>query len=402
MINSRYEKTLLGDLVSTMHQGINTAADKIEYSSSGMPIIQSRNFTSGKLDVQKAKFLGTTDVKKYGKKYIAKKGDVLFSNIGTVGKSVVVNDCPDFMFAWNVFLIRPKHDLISNIYLQYYLSYLLKLGAYEPYFTGGTVKFLNKKTISSFNIPLPPLSEQQKISEILDAADELIQKDQLLIDHYTTLSESLFLDMFGDPIANPMKWEKIKLEKLGKITSGSTPSRGVEEYYQGDIPWVKTTEVKGKTITKTLESISELALRNSSCKLNPSGSLIVAMYGQGKTRGQIGRLGIDAATNQACAVIPPSNLMNFEYLFSLLKLSYVDLRSLGRGGNQPNLNCGLIKSYSISNPPINLQRQFAERIVIIEKQKQQAEVSLEQSNNLFNSLLQKAFTGELTKKDQSS
>jgi len=229
----------------------------------------------------------------------------------------------------------------------------------------------------------------------LDAADLYRQKTKALIAKYDELSQSLFLDMFGDPVINEKGWDVIALQKLSNISSGSTPSRKNKSYFDGDIPWVKTGEVNGNLILDTQEKISVEALANSSCKLYPSGSIIIAMYGQGKTRGQVGKLGIEATTNQACAVIPPSDKINFDFLLELLKLCYNDLRDLGRGGNQPNLNTGLIKSYKALLPPLELQDQFATRIQAIEFQKSQAEKSLEKAEELFNSLLQRAFNGEL-------
>ena len=119
------------------------------------------------------------------------------------------------------------------------------------------------------------------------------------------------------------------------------------------------------------------------------------MYGQGKTRGQIGILGIEAATNQACCVLRPSNKMDFQFLYYNLSMLYHDLRSLGRGGNQPNLNLGLLKNYELINPPLSLQTQFAKQVQMIETQKQQAQQALAKSEDLFQSLLQRAFKGEL-------
>lgn len=287
-------------------------------------------------------------------------------------------------------VITAKQNLVLE-YLMYYLNHTdLNL-----YINGATRGKLTKSSLESIQIPLPPLPQQQKIAAILDAADVLRQNDKALIAKYDELTQALFLDMFGDPVSNPKGWDKVKLEEISKISSGSTPSRENESYYKGEIPWVKTGEVNGKVIYSTSEKISEEALKNSSCKLYPKGSLIIAMYGQGKTRGQIGMLGIDATTNQACGVLPPSDKMNFNFLFQLLQLNYEDLRSLGRGGNQPNLNSGLLKSYEVLNPPIELQNQFAERIALIEEQKAIAQASLVKSDELFNSLLQKAFKGEL-------
>ena len=222
MIVSNYKQVKLKEVVLAMYQGINTAADKVEYTEKGLPIIQSKHFTSGELSLEDTKYLSKKDVEKYGNKYIPENGDVLFSNIGTVGKSIVIENNSEFMFAWNVFLIKPNQELVIGGYLYRYLSYLSELNAYERWFTGGTVKFLNKKTIGGFEIPLPPLEEQKKIAEILDAADSLRQKDQQLIEHYTALSQSLFLDMFGDPVTNPKGWEMLSLDIMADfITSGS-------------------------------------------------------------------------------------------------------------------------------------------------------------------------------------
>ena len=259
-----------------------------------------------------------------------------------------------------------------------------------------TVKHLSVKKIKDIKIPLPPLDHQKKIAAILDAADAYRQKTKALIEKYDELTQSLFLDMFGDPVTNPKGWEKIKLEEIGKISSGSTPSRKNAENFNGDIPWVKTGEVNSKIILDTEEKISMSALSNSSCKIYPAGSLIIAMYGQGKTRGQVGLLGIEACTNQACAVLTKSDKANFMFLYKLIQMSYDDLRSLGRGGNQPNLNSGILKKYLVINPPIDLQTQFADRVQAIEEQKAQAQASLAQAEDLFNSLLQRAFKGELT------
>lgn len=290
------------------------------------------------------------------------------------------------------YVIQANENL-NGKFLYYFLdSYVEKLREQS---IGGVIKYIKLGNLTDAEIPLPNLATQQRIAAILDQADAIIQNNRAIVQKYDALTQSLFLDMFGDPVKNEKGWEKIKLGDLSQISSGSTPSRLNDNYFSGNIPWVKTGEVNGKIILDTEEKITKEALENSSCKLYPKGSLIIAMYGQGKTRGQIGFLGIDATTNQACAVIPPSEKINFNYLFKLLKLNYEDLRSLGRGGNQPNLNSGLIKSYEVINPPITLQNQFAERIQAIEAQKEQAQLELAKSEELFQSLLQRAFNGEL-------
>jgi len=257
-------------------------------------------YTPGDLDKSKYLRLSNRTLTKLA--FLDKKavsfpsGTLLVACIGDIGKLGITTQ--DSSSNQQITGIKPNSNTDVN-----YLFYWFKHNKKHVQFiaNNAVVPILNNRRLEQVKIPLPPLAEQQKIAAILDAADALRQKDQQLIDHYTTLSQSLFLKMFGDPVTNPRGWGEIKMGELANISSGSTPSREVDEYYQGNIPWVKTGEVNYTEITKTSECISEKAIKDSSCRLYPVGSLIIAMYGQGKTRGKVGKLGIKAATNQACA-----------------------------------------------------------------------------------------------------
>ncbi|TDE51437.1 restriction endonuclease subunit S [Flavobacterium sp. GT3P67] len=321
-----------------------------------------------------------------------KKGTLLLAMYGSVGKTAIAKI--ELSTNQAILGINLKDEKQLNIkYLRYWFLTIKEQLLNRA--VGVALSNISLGIVKDLEIPLPPLPAQQKIANILDKADELRQYNKQLIKKYDALTQSLFLDMFGDPVKNEKGWEKIGLGEISKMASGSTPSRTNENNFKGNIPWIKTTEVNGKIINDTLEKISEEALENSSCRLFPKGSIVIAMYGQGKTRGQIGILGIEAATNQACCVLKPSNKMNFQFLYYTLSMLYDDLRSLGRGGNQPNLNLGLLKNYELINPPINRQNQFADRVELIETQKLQVQEALAKSEELFQSLLQQAFKGEL-------
>ena len=130
-------------------------------------------------------------------------------------------------------------------------------------------------------------------------------------------------------------------------------------------------------------------------KIFSVNSLLIAMYGQGKTRGKSARLGIEATTNQACGVILPSSAYSTGYLETFLHTNYETIRNLGRGGNQPNLNLSLVRGLKVIFPPLDLQNQFAKQVEEINKQKSREQELYEQHDDLFNSLLQRAFKGEL-------
>lgn len=160
------------------------------------------------------------------------------------------------------------------------------------------------------------------------------------------------------------KYHMEKIKNLCKLGSGGTPSRSCSQYYKGTIPWVKTGEVINDEIFETEEHITEEAIKNSSAKLYPKGSLIIAMYGQGDTRGRTAKLGIDATTNQACAVLHDidNSIVSTDYLWYFLQGRYHDLRSLASGNNQPNLNAGKINNYDVVVPPMDIQNEMVAHI----------------------------------------
>ena len=214
-----------------------------------------------------------------------------------------------------------------------------------------------------------------------------------MIENYKCKSQ--FIEMFGCVKNNKKHYEVKKIQDITEVVTGSTPSRKEASYYGGDIPWVKTGEISKQYIWNAEECITQKAIAETNCKLLPENTVMIAMYGQGKTRGQAGLLMIKAATNQACAAILPSNKFNSLFLYRQMDLMYDELREMGRGGNQPNLNLSMIKNFEVLFPPIELQNEFAQFVQQVDKLKFEMEQSLTELENNFNSLMQKAFKGEL-------
>ena len=143
------------------------------------------------------------------------------------------------------------------------------------------------------------------------------------------------------------EWEKRKIDDISDVTSGGTPSRSIDDYWGGGIPWVSTSQINFNEIFYSNEYISQKGLDNSSAKLFPIDTILIAMYGQGKTRGKIAILKIEATTNQACAALIPYKSINSSYLFHYLSGKYEVLRRLSNDGGQKNLSGGLIKKLVI-------------------------------------------------------
>jgi type I restriction enzyme S subunit len=181
-------------------------------------------------------------------------------------------------------------------------------------------------------------------------------------------------------------------------TSGSTPSRGIKLYWQpAEIPWVKTGEVNFSTINATEEAISKIALAECSLTLLPPQSVLVAMYGQGKTRGQSAILEIEATTNQACFAVLPNETWEPDFLYFWFMASYQDLRSLSenRGGNQANLNGALLNALKIPAPDKEVQKSIVQQVKAalseIETMERTSKTMLADIEQIPNRILAQAF-----------
>lgn len=225
------------------------------------------------------------------------------------------------------------------------------------------------KDLARLPLALPSFPEQQKIADCLDSADALIaaqgRKVEALRAHKKGLMQQLF-PQEGETqprrrfpeFEGTGEWIEDTLGNLFEITSGGTPERSREEYWNGVIPWITTSLVNFNVISVASEYISEVGLKNSSAKIFPEQTILLAMYGQGKTRGQVAMLGMRAATNQACAAILPRKGINQNLVFLNLASRYEELRGISNSGGQENLSQGLIKGLSFSYPsdPVEQQR----------------------------------------------
>ena len=161
--------------------------------------------------------------------------------------------------------------------------------------------------------------------------------------------------------AMPEGWAKTTLGEIASWSSGGTPSRSEPSYYGGDIPWIKSGELNARYVTRTEENITEAGLAGSSAKLFPSGSVAIAMYGA--TIGKTAILGVDAATNQACAVgIPEIGVSSSTFLYRLLQNEKDAFIAKGKGGAQPNISQAVIKSHEIYLPPLAEQTRIAAKL----------------------------------------
>lgn len=280
----------------------------------------------------------------------------------------------------------------SEIYTPYIGHFLQsKFNILNGRTTGTTIPHVERRRLEELEFPYRPLSEQRRIADILDKVDAIRRKRQQSLKLTDDLVKSQFIEMFGDPVTNPKGWPIAKVGDLADVFTGGTPSRNKLDYYIGNIPWVKTGEIEQGLIFNAEERISEKALKETNCKLLPVNTILVAMYGQGKTRGQAGILKIKAATNQACAAILPNDSYNTDYLHQYLRIQYEALRGLGRGAQQANLNLSMVRDFPVLNTPLTLQTQFAAFVGQADKSKFTMQRQLSEIEILSSALKQKFF-----------
>jgi type I restriction enzyme S subunit len=268
--------------------------------------------------------------------------------------------------------------------------------------TGASYPAVSDKIIKESRIPLSPLEEQKKIAAILDAADDYRQKTKALIDKYDQLTQSLFLDMFGDHLNNSKGWDIVELNTVVElVTKGTTPTSLGDKFSDSGIKFLRAQNVlDGKVIID--EDILFIDKKTHFTKLKRShirkGDVLLTIAGT------IGRTAIvevneELNCNQAIAIIRLGNSTIHPIFLCYFFASNGAQSQFSKGkvtATISNLSLSQIKKLQIPTPHISIQRKFAERVAQIEKQKQQAEASLIKAEELFSSLLQRAFKGELT------
>jgi len=341
-------------------------------------------------------------IKKEGliKSRFVKPGDFLLTNSMSFGRPYIMKTSGCIHDGWLVLSSDSKK--VDQDYFYFLLGSPTLHNKFKSLAAGAVVKNLNIDLVKGVKVPLPTLPDQKKIAAILDAADAYRQKTKALIAKYDELTQSLFLDMFGDPVINPMGLKKTKLGELLEITSSKRIFKN--EYVDFGIPFFRTKEIvelsKGNKISLEL-FISEQRFNEIKSKfdLPKVGDILLSA---------VGTIGVMWVVNTKepfyfkdgnLVWLKTSLVKNLNSTYLKMTLEYLieyEKYKLAEGGAYNALTIAKLKNFTVLMAPYHIQNQFAERVQVIEEQKSQAQASLEKSEDLFNCLLQKAFKGELT------
>ena len=368
------------------------------YSATGIPFFRSQNVYNDRLVYDDIKYISEEVHQKMKGTEVLANDLLLNITGGSLGRCAVVPaDFNRGNVSQHVCIMRPV--LVEPKY--FHALVLSSCFAKSMKITGSGREGLPKYNLEQMGFPLPPLTEQQRIVAAIEhwfaLIDQIEQgKADLQIIIKQTKSKILDLAIHGKlvsqdpndepaiellkrinpdftpcdnghytqlPFETPQNWSWTTLGKIGKWQSGSTPNRLNKDYYNGNIPWLKTGDLNDGYITHIPESITEKALNETSVKLNPTGSVLIAMYGA--TIGKIGILTFPATTNQACCACEVFNGIDKEFLFLFLLSHREEFIKMGGGGAQPNISKEKILNTYIPLPPFAEQKRIVNTVNVL-------------------------------------
>jgi len=401
-IPKEWEVVKLSDVAEDIYYGITAKAVE---NKTGLKMLRTTDIKDYTVDWGSLPFCEVTEKRGDIQRFLLKEGDLIIARAGSTGVSVLVEtDFDDVIFGSYLIKIRLTKK-VDPKFMRYFCQSRLYWGHIASSQAGSTLKNISLPVLKSLNIPLPSsIEEQRKIAEIPSTVDEAIQKTDDIIAKIGRLKKGLMQELLTKGIGHkefkdteigriPKDWEVKNIGDIAQTSSGGTPNRAKKEYYNGNIPWVKSSELKDNIIYDTEEKITGEGLQNSSAKILPKGTLLVAMYGA--TIGKTGILGIDAAMNQAICAISPNKIFDLNFLKHCIIFGRERLVSISSGGAQPNISQEIIRAFKIPLPSLQEQQRIAEILSTVDEKLEtlkQEKVKLERIKQWF---MEELLTGRM-------
>lgn len=337
----------------------------------------------------------TMEAVKSSSSNIIPAGSVVIATRVGLGKAVIVAQDTAINQDLRGLVVKNPHEVLADYLFWWYLSAVHLVIAAG---TGATVQGVKLPFVSGLTIPVPPLEEQKRIVELLDAATVHVNELVACYEQARTHANNLFTSVLREALESNPDWPVKTLGEVARWGSGGTPQSGVATYYGGDIPWCVIGDLTEGDVWLTQKSITEAGLLNSSAKIVDVGAVLIAMYGA-----SIGRTGVvrtRMATNQAIAfAYANQEIVHSDFLLMFLQSQKQRFIDAGQGAAQPNISQLVLKEWPISLPPLAEQKKIVVRLDSM-RSKTSEMVSLYNAkliaaSNLRQSILEAAFAGEL-------
>lgn len=382
---------LIKDICSSITDGSHNPPQGIDTSSYLM--LSSKNIFDDEITLDQPRFLSKEDFENENKRTKVKCGDVLLTIVGTVGRvAVVPNNLPSFTLQRSVAVLHPDEDVCSGRYLMYALRG--KRSYIESHSKGVAQKGIYLKEVSGIDLPVPSKEVQEQIIEKLDKMNSIIKSRQLELEKLDELIKARFVELFGDAIYNDKDWKTDTVDNLcEEIYGGGTPSKAHSEYYEdGDIPWVSSKDMKTDVLIDSQIKINQLGVDNSTAKIVPINSVIMVIRsGILKHTLPVAINAVPITVNQDLKVFIPGERVLTRFLAVQFKMHEKDILSGVRAVTADNIEFNSLKQRKLIVPPIELQKEYVSSLEQIDKSKVAVQKALDETQLLFDSLMQKYF-----------
>ena len=318
-----------------------------------------------------------------------KPGDFLLSNSMSFGRPYILKIDGCIHDGWLV--LRDENNVFDKKFLYYYLSAPITYKRFKSMAVGGVVNNLNSDMVRKVRVPIPSQEEQHQISDRLDKVSNLIFLRKQQLAKLDELVKARFVEMFGDPVSNPLNWPTAELGKRCEIITGNTPSRAEPENYGTFIEWIKSDNINTPStfLTEAQERLSEIGFQK--CRFVESGSLLMTcIAGSLNCIGNVAVVNRRVAFNQQINAITPTH-DNVLYLYWLMILSKPTIHRTINMALKGILSKSQLSSIKFPFPPLPLQNQFAAFVERVDQQKQTVQQSLEKLELMKKALMQEYF-----------
>jgi type I restriction enzyme, S subunit len=378
-----------------------------EESDEGPIFLGIKNITDdGRIDLSDVRHVSENQFPKWTRRVTPSAGDVVFTYEATLHRYAVIPTDFRGCLGRRVALVRPNTSLVDSRYLLYYFLSSAWRGVIEGnVMSGATVDRIPLERFPEFPVELPSLAVQKRVVAVLSNYDDLIENNRRRMALLEDSARQLYREWFvrlrfpgheHTPIVDgvPQGWSIGSVSDFYETSSGGTPSRKIPEYFTGDIPWVKTQELNNGFITETSEKITEDALKNSSAKLFPKLTVLIALYGA--TVGELGITAYTAATNQACcAVLMKDPRGHFTHAFLFFRENKDVLVNLSAGAAQKNISQQIVRGVPMLMPTTALMSTFTEIVSPVFEQILNLQLTNQKLRQARDLLLPRLMSGEL-------
>jgi type I restriction enzyme S subunit len=378
-----------------------------QFKNSGIKLLNVGNILkSGQIDLTKTdRYLDPTEVSEKYRHFLVDEGDLVIASSGisidddqllrTRGAFIENHHLP-LCLNTSTIRFKAKKEISSIRFLKHWLNSREFRVQITREVTGIAQKNFGPSHLKRLKISLPPLEVQEHIADILDKADAIRRKRRQAIQLAEEFLRSVFLDMFGDPAINQKGWERKKIKKLGKVVTGNTPSRQIPENYGDHIEWIKSDNINTPShiLTRAEEGLSRTGEKIG--RLVPANSTLVTCIADSpECIGNAALSDRKVAFNQQINAIVPFDYVDPYFLYLLVLMSKKIIQRASTNSMKGMVSKGIFQEIELISPPYNLQKKFGNYFYTYFNNIDKKDLQLKESDNLFNSLCQKAFRGEL-------